>query len=82
MLRKNLFKKQLSKHAIGAYMELCREVGESFDAIRSTSLTNELCNKISKVSILNQLAYISNFYIVIHIQESRHKLLYENSISS
>ena len=34
LLRKNLFKKQLSKHAVGAYMELYREVGESFDAVR------------------------------------------------
>ena len=34
LLRKNLFKKQLSKHAIGAYTELYREVGQSFVAIR------------------------------------------------
>ena len=28
-----LFSKQLSKHSIGAYMELCRGVGVSFEAL-------------------------------------------------
>ena len=51
LLRKNLFKKQLSKHAVGAYMELCHEVGRSFEAVRSTSLTNELCDDISEVRL-------------------------------
>lgn len=30
--RSHLFRKQLSKHTIGAYKELCREVGISFEA--------------------------------------------------
>jgi chromosome segregation ATPase len=30
--REHLFTKQLSKQSIGAYMELCREVGKSFEA--------------------------------------------------
>lgn len=30
--RSHLFRKQLSKHTIGAYRELCREVGISFEA--------------------------------------------------
>jgi hypothetical protein len=29
----HLFTKQLSKHSVGAYMELCREVGKSFEAV-------------------------------------------------
>jgi hypothetical protein len=29
----SLFTKALSKHSIGAYMELCREVGKSFEAV-------------------------------------------------
>jgi len=31
--RTYLFEKNLSKHSIGAYMELCREVGVSFEAV-------------------------------------------------
>ncbi|KAF8862714.1 hypothetical protein BDZ45DRAFT_739028 [Acephala macrosclerotiorum] len=31
--RAHLFEKSLSKHSIGAYMELCREVGASFEAV-------------------------------------------------
>lgn len=31
--KQHLFAKQLSKHSVGAYMELCREVGTSFEAI-------------------------------------------------
>ncbi|PVH67505.1 hypothetical protein DL98DRAFT_475594, partial [Cadophora sp. DSE1049] len=31
--RTHLFEKNLSKHSIGAYMELCREVGVSFEAV-------------------------------------------------
>ena len=31
--KEHLFKTQLSKHSTGAYMELCREVGESFEAV-------------------------------------------------
>lgn len=30
--KENLFTKQLSKHSIRAYMELCREVSKSFKA--------------------------------------------------
>jgi len=31
--REHLFKKQLSKHSVGAYVQLCREVGISFEAV-------------------------------------------------
>lgn len=30
--REHLFMKQLSKHSYGAYVELCREIGISFEA--------------------------------------------------
>jgi len=33
--KQHLFKKHLSKHSIGAYRELYRGVGESFEAIRA-----------------------------------------------
>ncbi|KAL9125042.1 MAG: hypothetical protein Q9217_005703 [Psora testacea] len=36
--KQHLFKKQLSKHSIGAYRELCREVGVSFEAVPTTQL--------------------------------------------
>lgn len=32
--KEHLFKKQLSKHSVGAYMELCRDVGRSFEATK------------------------------------------------
>ncbi|MCJ1426426.1 hypothetical protein MMC29_004329, partial [Sticta canariensis] len=35
--RQHLFTKQLSKHSLGAYMELCREVGKSFEAVARDS---------------------------------------------
>lgn len=31
--KNHLFRKQLSKHSIGAYRELCRGVGVSFEAV-------------------------------------------------
>lgn len=34
--KEHLFKKQLSKHSIGTYMELWREVGVSFEAVLAT----------------------------------------------
>ncbi|KIW99642.1 uncharacterized protein Z518_11055 [Rhinocladiella mackenziei CBS 650.93] len=37
-----LFTKPLSKHSIGAYMELCREVGRSFEAVAHWEPANEV----------------------------------------
>ena len=37
--KQDLFKKHLSKHSIGAYRELCREVGVSFEAEVATKTT-------------------------------------------
>jgi hypothetical protein len=36
--RQHLFTKQLSKHSVRAYMELCREVGKSFEAVAQENL--------------------------------------------
>lgn len=38
--RRHLFTKQLSKHSVGAYMELYREVGKSFEAVAQTTSDN------------------------------------------
>ena len=35
MCKVKMLTKQLSKLSIGAYMELCREVGKSFEAVES-----------------------------------------------
>ncbi len=46
--KSHLFKKQLSKHTISAYRELCREVGMSFEAAlapESSSSTGRVPNK-------------------------------------
>jgi hypothetical protein len=40
--RKELFPKQMSKHSIKAYMELCRGVGNSFEAVPSSNTGNML----------------------------------------
>lgn len=33
--KQHLFSKHLSKHSVGAYRELCREIGVSFEAVRA-----------------------------------------------
>jgi hypothetical protein len=48
--KEHLFKKQLSKHSIGAYMELCRGVGVPFEAIaQPRSDTEGIIEKNTKV---------------------------------
>ena len=46
-----LFRKQLSKHSTGAYMELCRGVGASFEAVTESVSTEETKEKAGKVRI-------------------------------
>ena len=41
-----LFKKHLSKHSIGAYRELCREVGVSFEAVLAPESSNAAEGKL------------------------------------
>lgn len=40
-----LFEKHLSKHSVGAYMQLCREVGQSFYAIHYGSIQQVNCSQ-------------------------------------
>lgn len=42
--REHLFTKQLSKHSIGAYMELCREIDVSIEAIASLEPNLAVCD--------------------------------------
>ena len=46
----HLFKKQLSKHSIGAYRALCREVGVSFEAVLTTRPNPDISSKPAKES--------------------------------
>lgn len=56
----HLFAKQLSKHSIGAFMELCREVGESFEAVAHPSLAVESFKRDhTGTSILSTFAAMS-----------------------
>ena len=41
--REHLFTKQLSKHSVGGYMELCRELGTSIEAMPHPDLTVTVC---------------------------------------
>ena len=50
--REHLFTKQLSKHSIGAYTELCREVGISFEAIATPQLRDEASEDGTRVRVL------------------------------
>ena len=38
--KQHLFDKHLSKHSVGAYRELCREVGISFEAVPLSTLNS------------------------------------------
>ncbi|KAL6240895.1 hypothetical protein RBB50_012154 [Rhinocladiella similis] len=54
--REHLFMKQLSKHSVGAYMELCREINVSIEAVAMVE-TNLAESKLSTsgVSYISQL---------------------------
>jgi hypothetical protein len=47
--REHLFTRQLSKHSIGAYMELCGEVGASIEAVPHPELANTTSEHAPKV---------------------------------
>ena len=49
--KQHLFKKQLSKHSIGAYRELYREVGVSFEAVPATLSNANASTKPDKASL-------------------------------
>jgi len=44
--KEHLFKKHLSKHSIGAYRELCRGVGTSFEAVLAPKSSNAAVGKV------------------------------------
>ena len=46
--KEHLFKRNLSKHSIGAYRELCRGVGVSFEAILAPASSNAVERKASE----------------------------------
>lgn len=48
--KQHLFKKQLSKHSVGAYRALCREVGVSFEAVPTTRPNPDASSKPDKES--------------------------------
>jgi hypothetical protein len=52
--REHLFTKQLSKYSIGAYMELCREVGKSFEAVPPSQPPGDLTGQSLEVGTAPQ----------------------------
>ena len=80
--RKHLFTKQLSKHSVGAYMELCREVGKSFEAVVPASVTKESIDEESAVTLQRHLILLADICLAIPTLEFRYKLLLKNSMSS
>lgn len=44
--REHLFMKQLSKHSVGAYMELCREINVSIEAVAMVETNLAVCELI------------------------------------
>ena len=57
--KEHLFKKHLSKHSIGAYRELCREVGVSFEAVLAPESSSAAEGKVledSRGSIVGVLS--------------------------
>ena len=46
--KRHLFRKQLSKHSIGAYRELCRGVGVSFEAVTRTPSRSDASKQLEQ----------------------------------
>ncbi|PZD29767.1 hypothetical protein A1F96_04891 [Pyrenophora tritici-repentis] len=53
--RAHLFQKHLSKHTMGAYVQLCAEVGETFEAIRTGARRVPGALDVSFTSTIKQL---------------------------
>ncbi|KAL6240247.1 hypothetical protein RBB50_012852 [Rhinocladiella similis] len=59
--REHLFTKQLSKHSVGAYMELCREINVSFEAVARVEPTPEESKlSTSGVGYISQLDHLQS----------------------
>jgi hypothetical protein len=67
---KTSFYEQLSKHLTGAYIELCREVGKSFEAVRAGSFTSFLAHDGFQET---QMHNIGGFSATIQLLEKRNK---------
>ena len=80
--RKHLFTKQLSKHSVGAYMELCREVGKSFEAMVPASVTKESIDEEHAVTMQPPLILFADICLAVPTHEFRYKLLLKNPMSS
>jgi hypothetical protein len=72
--KKHLFTKQLNKYSIGAYMELCRGVGVSFEAV--TQLKSDTGIMIEETAKVKQSCFKPNsaFNILINFQISRNQM--------
>ena len=80
--RKHLFTKQLSKHSVGAYVELCREVGKSFEAVIPARVTKESIDEESAVILQPHLILFADICLALPTHGFRYKLLLKNSMSS
>lgn len=49
--KEHLFDKQLSKHSIRAYMELCQDVDETFEAVALPLVATERSNEITQACL-------------------------------
>ena len=77
--KQHLFKKQLSKHSIGAYRELCREVGVSFEAVPTIQPDAHARSKSDKESPENPLMIQRRLTRVIDRERLPTKLHNEDS---
>lgn len=69
--RDHLFSKQLSKHSYGAYMELIREVGISFEAIAKPAFSNEDSECCGEVCLKYfSLGQFSSVKLLLRVQAS------------
>jgi hypothetical protein len=74
LFKKHLFTKQLSKHSIGVYMELCRGVGASFEAVAQPGLNTRA--GIEETVKVKQSCFdpTSTFNILINSQRPRNQI--------
>ena len=75
----HLFAKQLSKHSVGAYMELCRDVGVSFEAVPIHAAQPKPSHTKSEVTFSTRIEELlrDNQQLVQDLDEHRTRLLIE-----
>ena len=67
LFEEQLFEKHLSKHSIGALMKLCREVGDTFQAVAFPLSAFETSNKTTQVLTLTT-PFLTHILIICRIQ--------------